>query len=99
MGTYVCEANNGIPPTAKQNFEVQVHCEFSFISFTLQSLFYLKQYTTLKEDQDLGKVLVQSFLTFAFIKHLFGPISQLFVSFLFSICINVSSLSTYKRKE
>ena len=27
MGTYVCEANNGIPPSSKQNFVVQVHCK------------------------------------------------------------------------
>ncbi len=26
MGTYTCEANNGIPPASKQEFVVQVHC-------------------------------------------------------------------------
>ena len=37
MGTYVCEANNGIPPTARQNFEVQVHCKYS----NIQALVYI----------------------------------------------------------
>lgn len=27
MGTYVCEANNGIPSPAFQEFVVQVHCK------------------------------------------------------------------------
>ena len=29
MGSYVCEANNGIPPSATKIFKVQVHCEYS----------------------------------------------------------------------
>ena len=35
MGTYVCEANNGIPPSALQEFDVQVHCKhiFAFYNF------------------------------------------------------------------
>lgn len=28
MGTYKCISNNGIPPTAKQNFQINVHCKF-----------------------------------------------------------------------
>ena len=27
MGTYICEANNGIGEVARQNFKVQVHCK------------------------------------------------------------------------
>ncbi len=46
MGTYVCEANNGIPPTARQNFEVQVHCKFINIFIDkLSASTYLKEYS------------------------------------------------------
>ena len=27
MGVYLCEANNGIPPAASRDFEIEVHCE------------------------------------------------------------------------
>ena len=29
MGTYICEANNGIPPNAKKEFRVNVLCKKS----------------------------------------------------------------------
>ncbi len=32
MGVYTCEANNGIPPVARQNFSVEVHCKGFFLS-------------------------------------------------------------------
>ena len=31
MGLYVCEANNGIPPSAKEHFQVEVHCKINYI--------------------------------------------------------------------
>ena len=35
MGTYVCEANNGIPPSALQEFDVQVYCKLVIISISI----------------------------------------------------------------
>lgn len=29
-GTYVCIADNGIPPKARHKFYVEIHCEFQF---------------------------------------------------------------------
>jgi hypothetical protein len=31
MGTYVCIADNAIPPAARHKFHVEVHCKFSLI--------------------------------------------------------------------
>ncbi len=32
MGSYLCEANNGIPPSATRVFNVDVHCEMAEVS-------------------------------------------------------------------
>ena len=33
MGVYMCETNNGIPPAASRDFEIEVHCKTSFSFF------------------------------------------------------------------
>ena len=40
MGEYVCKANNGIPPIAKQTFNVQVHCKQIYYASLPNLLFF-----------------------------------------------------------
>lgn len=49
MGTYMCIADNGIPPPANQTFELEVHCKFTMttykknpISSLLQTILIIK---------------------------------------------------------
>ena len=49
MGTYICEANNGIGEVARQNFKVQVHCK---------SLSVLRTYLPTKGGEGLIKIFV-----------------------------------------
>lgn len=40
MGAYQCLANNGIPPTANQTFEIEVRCKYTyFVTYVMKYTF------------------------------------------------------------
>ena len=60
MGTYICEANNGIGEVARQNFKVQVHCK---------SLSVLRTYLPTKGGEGLIKIFVVVVAPLLYLSH------------------------------
>ena len=65
MGTYICEANNGIPPNAKKEFRVNVLCKnigfieklfghYSRLGFTLIVWNFISSPTNAKDSFSNG---------------------------------------------